>query len=196
MSLAGAMLFAVSHSKKKKLEKAKAQLNCDDDKETLSDEETLSDNDYVHEIMPNNGTPNYGTPKYATPQPSRLSSSVSANPVNSIKREAVGTTFLNESTIEERVLIGRVNGREVTIPLSKVPITLGKQAGVSDIIVDDNAVSKMHARFEEMDGKVYIYDLNSTNGTVKNGAMLDINHPVVLEPGDRLRFGRSSFTYC
>jgi pSer/pThr/pTyr-binding forkhead associated (FHA) protein len=62
--------------------------------------------------------------------------------------------------------------------------------------VDDNAVSKMHARFEELDGRIFISDLNSTNGTVRNGTMLDMNRPVVLEPGDRLRFGRSSFTYC
>jgi hypothetical protein len=165
MSLAGALLFAISHSKKKKLEKAK---------------EALSDEEDEHSTVINNGA------IYRTiPQPPRKQSI-----------EPLGTICLNESSTEERILIGRVNGKEVTIPLTKFPIILGKQEGVSDIIVDDNAVSKMHARFEELDGRIFISDLNSTNGTVRNGTMLDMNHPVVLEPGDRLRFGRSSFTYC
>jgi hypothetical protein len=160
MSLAGALLFAISHSKKKKLEKAI---------EELSDEEE------------GNFEPDY---------------SVIAQPQRRTSNEPQGTVCLNESTAEERVLIGRVNGKEVTIPLTKFPLILGKQEGVSDILVDDNAVSKMHARFDELDGRIFISDLNSTNGTMRNGTMLDINRPVVLESGDRLRFGRSSFTYC
>jgi hypothetical protein len=160
MSLVGALLFAISHSKKKKLEKAIEELS--------DDEEENYEQDY----------------------------SVIAQPPRRTLAEPQGTICLNESTAEERVLIGRVNGNDVTIHLTKFPLILGKQKGVSDIIVDDNAVSKMHARFEELDGRIFISDLNSTNGTVRNGTMLDMNHPVVLEPGDRLRFGRSSFTYC
>lgn len=53
----------------------------------------------------------------------------------------------------------------------------------------------MHARFEEHDGKIYLCDLNSTNGTVHNGVMLEVNQSVALEPGDKLRFGRTCFTY-
>ena len=63
-------------------------------------------------------------------------------------------------------------------------------------MIQDNAVSKMHARFEERDGRVYLCDLNSTNGTIKNGVLLDINTPVPVEPGDRIRFGKTSFIYC
>jgi hypothetical protein len=169
MSLAGALLFAISHSKKKKLEKAK---------EALSDEE--DEHSTINSTAINNGA------IYRTIPQSPRKQSI----------EPLGTICLNESSTEERILIGRVNGKEVTIPLTKFPIILGKQEGVSDIIVDDNAVSKMHARFDELDGRIFISDLNSTNGTVRNGTMLDMNHPVVLEPGDRLRFGRSSFTYC
>jgi hypothetical protein len=172
MALVGALLFAISHDKKKKLEKAKAELNCD--------EEEIVREDYSGYNLDCNHDYKYEIPTTSKPA----------------KRETKQTTYLNESTTEERVLVGRVNGEEVTIPLKGFPVTLGKQKGVSDIIVDDSAVSKMHARFEELDGRIYIYDLNSTNGTVKNGVMLDINSPVILESGDRLRFGRSCFTYC
>lgn len=105
------------------------------------------------------------------------------------------TVCLGNSAVEERVLRGRVNGRKVNVPLDCLPLTVGKLGGVSDFIINDNAVSKMHARFEEHDGKVCVCDLNSTNGTVRNGEMIAIHTPVPLAPGDTLRFGRSCFTY-
>lgn len=105
------------------------------------------------------------------------------------------TVCLGSETTQERVLRGRVNGKEVSVTLDCLPMTVGKLGGVSDFIIDDNAVSKMHARFEEHNGKVCVCDLNSTNGTVRNGEMIAIHTPVVLEQGDTLRFGRSCFTY-
>ena len=111
-------------------------------------------------------------------------------------RDSSDTVCLGNGAVEERILRGRVNGREVNVPLDCLPLTVGKLGGVSDFIINDNAVSKMHARFEEHDGKVCVCDLNSTNGTVRNGEMIAINTPVPLEPGDTLRFGRSCFTYC
>lgn len=106
------------------------------------------------------------------------------------------TVFLGNCIVEERMLCGRINGREVNILLDKLPMTVGKMANMSDVVIHDTSVSKMHARFEERDGRVYLCDLNSTNGTVHNGELLNINQSVLLEPGDRLRFGRTSFTYC
>ncbi|MDE5697488.1 MAG: FHA domain-containing protein [Lachnospiraceae bacterium] len=112
------------------------------------------------------------------------------------QREHSETVYLGESVVEERMLCGRMNGKEINISLERLPMTVGKQANVSDFVIDDTAVSKMHARFEEHDGRVYVRDLNSTNGTVRNGELLAVNQSVALEPGDRLRFGRTSFTYC
>ena len=106
------------------------------------------------------------------------------------------TVCLGNNAIEERVLRGRIEGREVAISLEHLPLTVGKLANFADYVIQDNAVSKMHARFEEHDGRVYLCDLNSTNGTVKNGVLLDINTPVPIEPGDRIRFGKTSFVYC
>ena len=105
------------------------------------------------------------------------------------------TMYLGEDVVEERMLCGRLNGKEVHISLDRLPMTVGKLASVSDLVLDDTAVSKMHARFEEHDGKIYLCDLNSTNGTVHNGVMLEVNQSVALEPGDKLRFGRTCFTY-
>ncbi len=105
------------------------------------------------------------------------------------------TMYLGDNIVEERILCGRLNGKEVHIPLDRLPMTVGKLASVSDLVLDDTTVSKMHARFEEHNGKVYLCDLNSTNGTIHNGVMLEVNQSVALEPGDKLRFGRTCFTY-
>lgn len=106
------------------------------------------------------------------------------------------TICLGSGAIEERVLRGRLNDREITVNLNRLPMTVGKLEGFADYVINDNTVSKMHARFEERDGRIYLCDLNSTNGTVKNGIMLDMNVPALLEPGDRIRFGRTNFIYC
>ena len=106
------------------------------------------------------------------------------------------TVCLQSDIVEERVLRGRIDDRELNIPLKNLPITVGKLAGVSDFVINDNTVSKMHARFEEHDGRVYVYDLNSTNGTLKNGELIGIDTPTRLDAGDKIRLGRISLTYC
>lgn len=105
------------------------------------------------------------------------------------------TVCLGNGIVEERVLRGKINDREIQVVLDRLPMTVGKLANVVDFVINDTAVSKMHARFEERDGRVYVCDLNSTNGTVRNGVLLGVNQSVALEPGDRLRFGRTCFTY-
>lgn len=113
-----------------------------------------------------------------------------------VKQADCGETMHLDGGAERRMLYGNMNGREVHISLDRLPLTIGKLANVSDFVIDDAAVSKMHARFEEHDGRVYVCDLNSTNGTVCNGVLLGVNQSVVLEPGDKLRFGRTYLTYC
>lgn len=106
------------------------------------------------------------------------------------------TVCLGDAMIEERVLRGRIDGKEIDISLHQLPLTIGKFSEFVDYAINDNAISKIHARFEEHEGRVYLCDLNSTNGTVLNGKMIGINKPEILEPGDKLRLGRTCFTYC
>ena len=54
-----------------------------------------------------------------------------------------------------------------TIESEKNEITIGRSAE-NDIIIENLAVSKLHARIVEQGGAYYIEDLNSTNGTYLN----------------------------
>ena len=96
----------------------------------------------------------------------------------------------------EPYLSGRVNGEDITIRLDNLPLTIGKMTGRVDYVISDSTVSKIHARIEERNGAIYVEDLNSTNGTLRNGSMIGMNEPVLLQVGDELTIGRVNLRVC
>ncbi|MFJ9560339.1 FHA domain-containing protein [Streptomyces fuscichromogenes] len=70
-------------------------------------------------------------------------------------------------------------------------ITIGRSAD-ADVPLDDPDVSRLHCAVTvAADGRVSVADLNSTNGTVLDGARVT-DHPVRLTPGSLLRIGESA----
>ncbi len=72
-----------------------------------------------------------------------------------------------------------VNGSQV-FPLEADVITIGRQTD-NDLVIDDQRVSRRHARLEAKNGRFYIVDLNSRAGTSVNG-LKAAQHE--LNPGD------------
>ncbi len=64
-------------------------------------------------------------------------------------------------------------------------ISLGRAAD-NAVALDDASVSRHHARIAWVDGRPYLTDLESVNGTLVNGARLEPNVPVRLGTGDRI----------
>ncbi len=113
-----------------------------------------------------------------------------------LKENSCETVLLQENCYhEQRILSGRVRGRKKQIDLSVFPFIIGKNKDQADYVLDDSSVSRMHARFTLRDDIVYLTDLNSTNGTCKNGIRLEPNELVMLEAEDEISFGRLTFTY-
>lgn len=81
------------------------------------------------------------------------------------------------------------------IDLSELPLTVGKLAGAVDFVINDASISRMHAKLFRKENKVYITDLNSTNGTFRNGMRLSPNASDMIEPGDEIRLGKLKFIY-
>ncbi len=81
------------------------------------------------------------------------------------------------------------------IDLSRLPMTVGKLAGAVDMVIDEASISRMHAKFSRRGNELYITDLNSTNGTFKNGMRLSPNASETIEPGDEIRLGKLKFIY-
>lgn len=106
------------------------------------------------------------------------------------------TVLLQENCYQEqRILTGWIKGRRKQIDLSTFPFIIGKNKEQSDYVLEDSSVSRIHARFTLRDDVVYLTDLNSTNGTCKNGIRLEPNELVMLEADDEITFGRLTFTY-
>lgn len=81
------------------------------------------------------------------------------------------------------------------IELTQFPFTIGKMAGCVDCVLTDDSISRLHARIEKQDEKVLLTDMNSTNGTYKNGLRMEPSETVELEPGDEIRFGKLNYCY-
>jgi FHA domain-containing protein len=68
---------------------------------------------------------------------------------------------------------------------------IGRAPGCA-IVVDDDYVSAQHAQVYERDGRVWVEDLQSTNGTMLNGR--PVRRPTTLRSGDHLRIGHAILT--
>ena len=53
-------------------------------------------------------------------------------------------------------------------------------------------VSRMHAQIDEAQGRLYLYDLNSTNGTFVNGQRIKSEEYEIKE-GDEIQIGNVRF---
>jgi hypothetical protein len=67
------------------------------------------------------------------------------------------------------------------------PVTIGREEG-NLLRLNDERVSRFHAKVQFDNGEVIITDLDSTNGTRVNNNVVQIRR---LKPGDRVHIGRS-----
>ena len=61
------------------------------------------------------------------------------------------------------------------------------RSGESDIMLTDQAVSRLHAQIRESHGHFTLTDLDSSSGTLLNGKKL--RSPLVLQNGDEITVG-------
>jgi predicted component of type VI protein secretion system len=72
-----------------------------------------------------------------------------------------------------------------------VPVTIGREEG-NGLRLNDERVSRYHAKIQVEDGDIILTDLDSTNGTRVNGAAVQIRR---LRPGDQVSIGRSMLLF-
>lgn len=105
------------------------------------------------------------------------------------------TVFIPWTDHCENRLYGMDKGNKYHIDLGHLPLTVGKLAGAVDMVIDEQGISRMHVRFSRVGNKICVTDLNSTNGTFKNGLRLQPNDSEIIEPGDEIRLGKLKFIY-
>jgi len=78
-------------------------------------------------------------------------------------------------------------GNRRTIPLPATT-SIGRQEG-NDLLLDDQRVSRRHAKIECSEELCHITDLGSSNGTTVDGERLHANVPVAFAPGTVAEIG-------
>lgn len=111
------------------------------------------------------------------------------------KTECKNTVFFDLSSMAEYKLYALDKKNKNHIELKQFPCTIGKMAGCVDYVLPDDSVSRIHARFDRKDDRILLTDMNSTNGTYKNGLRMQPQETTEIEPGDEIRFGNLNYCY-
>lgn len=78
--------------------------------------------------------------------------------------------------------------------LNQIEHTIGRDPA-ADISVNDQGISRKHAKVSKIDGKVKLTDLNSSNGTFVNDKKLKMGDTVNLEKEDMIKLGNTILKY-
>jgi predicted component of type VI protein secretion system len=88
------------------------------------------------------------------------------------------------TSVTIRVLEGMEQGR--VFSRVQLPVTVGRE-DENSIQLNDDRISRFHAKLQDHSGRVILTDLDSTNGTRVNGHSVQMR---ILQPGDVISVGR------
>ena len=103
-----------------------------------------------------------------------------------LPQQSSGTVLLNPESRESGSVARRLtalDAGETDIVILYYPFIIGKQENLADYILDRETVSRLHLRIDQKDGRYYVQDLNSTNGTMVDGRMLENNETAEIWEG-------------
>lgn len=88
------------------------------------------------------------------------------------------------------------NGIMTRVPLDKASILVGRLSSQVDFAVSNPKVGKVHAEFSNCDGRFFVKDLSSKNGTyINGGSRINSNVSYPLNDRDIVRLADSEFTF-
>ncbi len=90
-------------------------------------------------------------------------------------------------------LVYKGSGLESDLVLTTFPFLVGTDNNRVNGVLLARTVSRVHAKLDLRDGKLYVEDFNSTNGTYVNHTLLPMNTPTVLAEGDRVVFATEEY---
>lgn len=121
----------------------------------------------------------------------------SCDPPYDSQEEIYGqTTLLGKDTAGRYPVLVSVNPEvRENVEIKKEKFVIGKLRGQTDLTLNLPVVSRMHAEIERRDGKYFLVDLNSTNGTYLNGERLEANEYRQLSSGDEIIFASAAYYF-
>lgn len=109
----------------------------------------------------------------------------------------MGRTVYMEEKPEPREITHRLLSEDgkLLMTLDQSSYTIGKKRGEVDLVLSDISISRLHARIVKDNDGFYLEDMNSTNGTFKNGLQLQPYEKRKLEEGDEITLGKITVLY-
>ncbi|OYP44467.1 hypothetical protein CG709_04080, partial [Lachnotalea glycerini] len=104
------------------------------------------------------------------------------------------TVLLAYKTVNSKLISTKDNYNN--FELSNDSFLIGKMEDHVDGVINDKLISRIHAEIRKNNGKYYLTDLNSTNGTYHNERRLEANETVEINPEDRIRFATVEYVFC
>lgn len=106
------------------------------------------------------------------------------------------TACLKEEGIQKTHRLIQLDGEKIReIRITKSPFIIGKKKTLADGVLMNPAVSRMHAKIYCEGEDCFLEDLNSTNGTSRNGVRLNANEHVMLSYNDEIDFAGEIFYF-
>ena len=96
---------------------------------------------------------------------------------------------VDESLIATLQLVEDAPGNRTAIVLDADNMAVGRDHEVAQIVFGDSSVARLHARIRKRNGRYWLYDEGSANGTFLNHNRLGLS-PRQLQDGDEIRLGR------
>ena len=85
------------------------------------------------------------------------------------------------------------SGENTEILLHEGTVIIGKSGDFADRVISRNTVSRVHARIRFFEDAYWLMDLNSRNGTFKNGELLPGGEEVEISDGDEISFADAGY---
>lgn len=93
------------------------------------------------------------------------------------------------------VLRYRGNMQEEDLIINKDMYLIGSKGESVDGVIHADSISRVHAQISKKDGKYFIEDMNSKNGTYVNGKQLDYKESLQLNRGDEVIFAVEKYIF-
>ena len=88
-----------------------------------------------------------------------------------------------------------LNGKQHRFEIEKDRILVGRSSE-ADLCFDDEEMSRRHCVISRHDGKYFVQDCKSTNGTILNDQLLKPEWIVELHNEDELKIGDTFIVFC
>lgn len=112
--------------------------------------------------------------------------------VNKSKSERKTELLESQPSVIAMLFKDMGNGRYKHFEITKKRTNIGRSTENDIVISDDATVGRQHAQISFRQGKFWIHDLASTNGTFVNGKKID-KHDLI--EGDEIQIGKNTFIF-